>query len=127
MTAHDHGTLLAEARLLLEAVAARLEPLTAPADQPEDATATPVADPACTECGHDPAVGCTSCPICKLLSVVRGERPELTGRLAEGALQVIGGLRTLLDRTGPDQPAADPGAPNESTAKPSAVQHIDVD
>jgi len=95
---------------------------------------------------------CTGCPICRLLGILRGERPEVGARWAEGALQVIGGLRTLLENHGgatggghegahsaPDTPGnpADPtvspnhGMPERgpSAAAPpvSKVQHIDVE
>lgn len=65
----------------------------APAGSPD---AVPVGG-VCAACGHDPsAVSCTGCPICALLAMVRGERPELTARLLDGARTTLIGLRSLL-------------------------------
>ena len=113
---HTHGTLLTEARLLLDAVAARLTPIAAAVEQAE-----PVEAQVCAECGHDGLAACTSCPICKLMTVVRGERPEVTAKLAEGAIQLIGTLRLLLG----DKPDAAQSAPPPSP--PTKVQHFDVE
>jgi len=125
-----HGSLATEAALLLDAVAMRLAPLAAAA------SAEPAEPPkVCPECGHDGAASCTACPICRLLSVLKGERPEVTARLAEGALQVIGSLRTLLGEPptepagGTGQATADESGEDRTSAAPRThkVQHFDVD
>ncbi len=69
----------------------------------------------CGHCGHDPArpVVCTSCPVCALIAVLRGERPETTARLVDGALAVVQSLRALL-------PAIPAPADNGSDADESA-------
>lgn len=123
--------------MLLDVVALKLSTFVsaAPEAGPADRSATdgtPAAAHACPECGHDGSTSCTSCPICRLLSVLRGERPEVTAKLAEGALQVIGSLRTLLGNqaghpSGESDGDRDPGEPTgRSEPKPHTVQHFDV-
>ena len=85
---------------MLDAVAARLEAAKGQAEEP--------ARPVCPSCGHDPAASCTSCPLCRLLAVLRGERPEVTARWTESALTVVQALRTAIAPPGePADPAAD--------------------
>jgi hypothetical protein len=48
---------------------------------------------------------CASCPVCALLALLRGERPELAVRLAEHAAGLLTVLRTLVEEL-PD-PAAE--------------------
>jgi hypothetical protein len=118
------GNLASEAALLLDAVAERLESLRSARESAAHAVDDPgntVDDPgaagvpvgaepssgtdgstaapgACPRCGHDPAAtpSCTGCPLCRLLAVLRGERPETTARLVDGALSVVQALRSLL-------------------------------
>lgn len=48
---------------------------------------------------------CQWCPICQLLAVVSGERPEVSERLAEAGAALGAALRGLLDAaTGPARP-----------------------
>ncbi len=65
-------------------------------------TATP-----CATCGHGSAEttggASTGCPLCALLAVLRGERPDVAAGLLDGALKGVIGLRTLLG-----EPPADP-------------------
>jgi hypothetical protein len=42
------------------------------------------------------------------MAVVRGERPELTERVAEAGAVVLGALRTLAESTGPARPRPRP-------------------
>lgn len=59
---------------------------------------------------------CTWCPLCQLISVLRGERPEINEKVAEAMMSVVAALRAFLDATKqPAQPA------------PPRVQHIDLD
>jgi hypothetical protein len=111
------GSLAGEAALLLEAIAGRLESWRAgtggpvrpgageaagtdPGDEMDsgDDAVTPSVPGRCPQCGHDPGEtpGCTSCPLCRLLALLRGERPETAARLVEGALSVVQALRALL-------------------------------
>ncbi|MBE7189774.1 hypothetical protein [Jatrophihabitans endophyticus] len=63
--------------------------------------------------GH-PGPECEWCPLCQLASVLRGEHPELTDRLAEAGAAVAGAARallesaSLLDPTPPPPPEAPP-------------------
>jgi hypothetical protein len=107
------GSLGAEAALLLDAIAGRLEALRPTGAQgPDDRAPDPAptwAPTGCPQCGHDPSatVTCTACPLCRLLAVLRGERPETTARLVEGALVVVQSLRALL----PEPTAAGDASP----------------
>jgi hypothetical protein len=50
---------------------------------------------------------CQWCPLCRLMAVARGERPEVSERLAEAGGAVVAALRTLFDGAGtpePDEP-----------------------
>lgn len=97
----EHGTLAEEARRLAEAF---------------------------SDWSHDHTVGlteaagtspeCRHCPLCQLIAVVRGQRPELSARLVESGAAFLDAVRSLLrpsddGRVGEDQP-------------PPTVQHIDV-
>ena len=54
---------------------------------------------------------CTACPLCRFLAVIRGERPEATAKLLDGALLIVRTLRSLLPE--PDPAAASTGSPGE--------------
>ena len=49
---------------------------------------------------------CQWCPLCQFMSVVRGERPEVTARVAEAGTAVATALRALMDAASakPDEP-----------------------
>ena len=66
---------------------------------------------------------CASCPICAVIAALRGERPELAGKLAEHAAGLVAVLRTALEESAPAPAAAD------VTERPSArrVQRITVE
>ncbi|GAA2895640.1 hypothetical protein GCM10010472_62790 [Pseudonocardia halophobica] len=64
----------------------------------------PLVDAARTGEGGTPS-SCASCPVCALLAVLRGERPELAARLAEHAAGLLTVLRALVEEL-PD-PAAE--------------------
>jgi hypothetical protein len=51
---------------------------------------------------------CEWCPLCQFMAVVRGERPELTERVAEAGAVVLGALRTLAESTGSARPRPRP-------------------
>lgn len=153
------GPLVEEAALLLGAVEDQLQAWQSeqarPQDRPAGADAGPGPVPAgsaaraCPECGAVPGAACTGCPVCRLLAAVRGEHPEVTARVVDGALTVIRALRTLLPaEASAPSPAAEsgsrPGAgqsgpapadasaspetrvPGERPARPTGVQRIDI-
>ncbi len=82
----------------------------------------------------DPA--CCVCPVCTVIVLLRGERPELTGRLAESLAGLVtagqGLLETLSAVTAEVRetatPAANPSKEADDPAPPpSRVQHIALD
>ncbi|QRP44049.1 hypothetical protein [Amycolatopsis sp. FDAARGOS 1241] len=53
---------------------------------------------------------CGWCPLCAIVAVVRGERPEFAARLLEQAAQLVALLRAVLaDRWEPDEGVHMPG------------------
>lgn len=124
------GPLALEAALLLDVVADRLVSMKAATPPGADGASDDDAGsqgpseksvPAagrCPECGSLPGASCTACPLCRFLALLRGERPEATAKLVDGALMIIRTLRSLI----PD--AADPaGPPTGSRSDPSQSQH----
>ncbi|MGW4060408.1 hypothetical protein ACWEGE_19140 [Amycolatopsis sp. NPDC004747] len=74
---------------------------------------------------------CGWCPLCAIVAVVRGERPELVARLVEQLAQLVALLRAVLaDRWEPEEGVHMPGfrpAPRPADPRPSPrVQHIAV-
>jgi hypothetical protein len=59
---------------------------------------------------------CQWCPLCQFMSVVRGERPEVTARVSEAGTALATAFRALLDAATPK--------PDESTQP--RVQRIDL-
>jgi hypothetical protein len=59
---------------------------------------------------------CQWCPLCQFMSVLRGERPEVTARVAEAGTALVSAFRALMDAAAPD-------AEDEP---PARVQHIDL-
>ncbi|ANN16503.1 hypothetical protein SD37_13130 [Amycolatopsis orientalis] len=85
--------------------------------------------------------GCTEhepdgwCPLCAIVEVFRGERPEFVARLMEQAAQLVALLRAVLaDRWEPEggvhmpgfQPARKEPAREDAPVGASRVQHIAV-
>ena len=73
---------------------------------------------------------CQWCPLCQLASVLRGEHPELTDRLAEAGAAVSNAVRTLLDAApsapAPEPAPSDPAPPVKPQPRPR-VQRIVLD
>jgi hypothetical protein len=76
---------------------------------------------------------CEWCPLCQLVAVLRGDRPEATEKIVAAGTAVMSALRSLLDSPAPEgqaspseQPPSDqpPSAPQPSAPR---VQHIDLD
>ncbi|WP_410588727.1 hypothetical protein [Amycolatopsis sp. lyj-23] len=124
MSEAEHGPRLAEEiRLLAELVAEKAAPwldgvLAAGHGPPDEAK------PDGSACGW--------CPLCAIVAVVRGERPELVARLAEQLAQLVALLRAVLaDRWEPEEGVHMPGfkpAPRAAADATTAtrVQHIAV-
>ena len=103
--AHGHGTIGDEAVKLVDAV--------------QDWARRNFGDPATSHIATG-APECTWCPICQLISVLRGERPEISEKVAEAGASLVAALRAVLDAAALGQPRpADDAAPR--------VQHINLD
>ncbi|EME54192.1 hypothetical protein [Amycolatopsis decaplanina] len=85
------------------------------------------------DAGHDADGGW--CPLCAIVGVFRGERPEFVARLMEQAAQLVALLRAVLaDRWEPEggvhmpgfQPARKEPAREDAPVGASRVQHITV-
>ncbi|MBA3419919.1 MAG: hypothetical protein WKF47_00640 [Geodermatophilaceae bacterium] len=95
----EHGTLAEEARKLAEAFS----------DWSHDHTVGLTA-------GAGTSEDCRYCPLCQLISVARGQRPEVSARLVESGAAFLEALRSLVTPAG--------GRPDEEP--PPTVQHIHV-
>jgi len=75
---------------------------------------------------------CGWCPLCAIVAVVRGERPEFAARLLEQLAQLVALLRAVLaDRWEPDEGVHMPGfrpapRPPADASVSVRVQHIAV-
>lgn len=120
--------------MLLDVVADRLTAMRPEAGDPTGSAASRTGGPSaggpdgrplgpdgrCPECGSVPGASCTACPLCRFLAMLRGERPETTARLVDGALLIVRALRSMI----PDAPdpaassAAGPTGPGEPPPPP---------
>ncbi len=139
------GPLALEAALLLDVVADRLESMKQRTEASPDPAASQSAgdgdsaadgdtptlgvDGRCPECGSIPGASCTACPLCRFLALLRGERPEATAKLVDGALMIIRTLRSLV----PEQPTPAPAGASTSEPHPpppparrGGLEHIDI-
>ena len=125
------------------------DPTTAPPPAPSSAspTAPPTTqarpeprlgpDGRCPECGSIPGASCTACPLCRFLAVLRGERPEATAKLVDGALLIVRTLRSLLPEAEPAAATSggsaggsgerrQAGTPGSAPRRPGGLEHIDI-
>lgn len=65
---------------------------------------------------------CTWCPLCAVIGLLRGERPELAARLAEHGAGLLAVLREAATPA-PQEPAANPGP---AGSPPPRVQRVVV-
>ena len=75
--------------------------------------------------GH-PGPECQWCPLCQVASVLRGEHPELTDRLAEAGAAVSNAVRLLVDAAGGPAPGPSAGPTDRPQPRPR-VQRIVLD
>ena len=54
---------------------------------------------------------CSWCPLCRAVAVLRGDRPEVTERLAGVVTAAAGALAAVLDAAGRPAPTPEPAAP----------------
>jgi hypothetical protein len=136
-TGYDGASLTEEIRLLVEMVVEHAAPwldglVSAGhgAEQPDGSTEEH--EEKHTE--RAPAGNCGWCPLCAIVAVARGERPEFAARLMEQAAQLIALLRAVLaDRWEPQNGVHMPGfrpapRPPSRQDEPASgrVQHIAV-
>lgn len=118
-----HGRISEEMRLLAEQLLEGIEPW---AQRIRDGLAQPE--------GVAPAATCTWCPVCAVVGLLRGERPELAARLAEHAVGLLAVLREVLasppggtDDGGTDSGGATNDAARAATPSPRpGVQRVPV-
>jgi len=125
----EHDALVAELRLLAEAVLDRVDRAVqqyaaaqppAPADADPSGTPTPA-----------PSGGCSWCPVCAAAALLRGEPHELLTRLATQIAALIALIRELLARylpppTGPAGPGGPEPTPPEPTDRAGGFVSIPV-
>lgn len=79
------------------------------------------------EIAPDGSSPCSVCPVCAVVALLRGERPELAVRLADHAAGLLEVLRTALhEGAGAPAPAAPPTAPPAREQPARRVQRIPV-
>lgn len=75
---------------------------------------------------------CRYCPVCVAIGVLRGERPEVTEKLAAAGLALLAAFRTAFETDAPPTPRAgdehehEPEQP-EPQPRNGRVQRIDLD
>lgn len=70
--------------------------------------------------GAERPVACEWCPLCSAIAVLRGDRPELAGRVAELGGGLLTALRALLE-----QPSSGDTGPPPNGARPT-LRHTEV-
>lgn len=100
-----HGTISDEAVKLLDAV--------------QDWARRNFGDPATAHIATG-APECAWCPICQFIAILRGERPEISDKIAEVGASLVATLRAVVDAAA----ASGPRRPGEQAAH--HVQHIDL-
>jgi len=119
MTESEGTSLADELRLLVEMVVERAAPWL-------DGLVTAGHG---TDSGEREVTDCGWCPLCAVVALVRGERPELVARLAEQLAQLVALLRAVLaDRWEPDEGFHMPGFQPRPKPEPRTgrVQRIPV-
>lgn len=70
---------------------------------------------------------CTWCPVCAVVGLLRGERPELASRLAEHGVGLLTALRELLAAHAAREGGAEPtDSPGGSGGGGRRAQHVPV-
>jgi hypothetical protein len=125
--AHDtsHDQVAEELRLLLDAMAFRAEEYLR--NLGRESSDTPHGPGQSAQ--HPSGAVCGWCPVCAAISMLRGDRPELTMRLAEQLAGFVTLLRqALAEQQGNPPPASAPADPEPESepARQAKVQRIDV-
>jgi hypothetical protein len=66
---------------------------------------------------------CQWCPLCQFAAVVRGERPEVTERVAEAGTALMSAMKAFVDAAASATPGAGKDRPRPG---PGNVQRIDL-
>ena len=75
----------------------------------------------------DDRVQCVGwCPVCRSADLLRGDRPEVAGKLVDSAIVVVHALRSLLPATPAAGPAAGPPSTGEPGPPPPGIERIDI-
>lgn len=69
---------------------------------------------------------CQWCPLCQFVAVLRGDRPDVTERVAEAGTAVFSALRALMDAAAAPGSASHSGTSAEPPTEPR-VQRIHLD
>lgn len=64
---------------------------------------------------------CTWCPVCQLIAVLRGDRPDISDKVADATASVVAALRAVVDAAA--NPAGGAGA---APPRPPRMQRIDL-
>lgn len=115
-----HGHIPDELRTVVELLADRLQPWL-------DRMARD-GDPA--QSAGESSAPCTWCPVCALITALRGDRPEAVARLAQHGAGLIAAVRELLTPPAGAAPSREkPAERADPTGEPTptrSVQHIVV-
>lgn len=114
------GSLADEAQKLLDAAAVWLAERSAGATEKVRALAEELDSGLAVD-----APECRYCPLCQLIALLRGERPELTARLVEIGTALLLAVRSTVDTGGDGHAHADSSADPERAAR--KVQQINVE
>lgn len=118
-----HGNIPDEVRVLAELLAHRVQPWLERIAQAPGAEHTGTGGEAAGGPRGDGAP-CTACPVCAVLSALRGDRPELVSRLAEHASGLLAVARELLNP--PPGTTDDEPAPARTVVQHVPVHHVTV-
>jgi hypothetical protein len=67
---------------------------------------------------------CQWCPLCQCAAVLRGERPDLTDRVAEAGAALVVALRAVADAVSGTAPAAPSSAPQHRAPDQSSAPRV---
>ena len=115
----NHAQLVSELRVLVDSVFDRIEPVLRSAAHPHEADESTT-----EEDSREASPGCSWCPVCAVVALVRGEQHDLVALVAGQLSALIALLRELLDEywpsrqteSDPEGPGAPPAGTHESPA-----------
>jgi hypothetical protein len=69
---------------------------------------------------------CQWCPLCQFAAVLRGERPEVTDRVAEAGTALMSAIKAFADAAASAAPPGPRSGNDRPKPGPGRVQHIDL-